>query len=237
MSIEVLGPLQTGELLADRAYHELSRAIITGRIDPGTRLSVPELARQLDISRSPVREAVQRLIYDGLAEDRGRRGAAVARIDPRDFLSLLEVRRLLEGFAARKAASDASAQDVAAMQEVLDCHRRRIGEGAIEEDTHVEFDQAFHSAVCDLARNEDLTAILNRMRGRAHLSYASLWQEPLRPDQALAEHAAILEAIAAGDPDRAEAVAYAHIDAVLQRYAERLGHTDPAGETGSEENK
>ena len=102
MPVNVLDPLQPDELLADRAYRELSRAIITGRIEPGTRLSVPELARQLDISRSPVREAVQRLIYDGLAENRGRRGAIVAMIDPRDFLSLLEVRQLLEGFAARR---------------------------------------------------------------------------------------------------------------------------------------
>jgi DNA-binding GntR family transcriptional regulator len=191
---------------------------------------VPELARQLDISRSPVREAVQRLIYDGLAENRGRRGAVVAQINPRDFLSLLEVRRLLEGFAARKAAMNVTDGDVAELREVLEAHRSRIEEGGIEEATHVEFDQAFHSRVCDIAANEDLTVILGRMQGRAHLSFSSLWQEPLRPEEALAEHGEILEAVAAGDPERAEAAACRHIDAVQARFASRLGDAGAAGE-------
>ena len=228
MSVNVLDPLQPDELLADRAYRELSRAIITGRIEPGTRLSVPELARQLDISRSPVREAVQRLIYDGLAENRGRRGAIVAVIDPRDFLSLLEVRQLLEGFAARKAAANATEEDLNALRDVVDRHRKQVETGGIEESRHVEFDQAFHSAVRDIAGNEDLTAILGRMQGRAHLSFAALWQEPFRPEHALAEHVAILDAIAAGDPEAAEGAACAHIDAVRRRYSEQIDDTDAA---------
>jgi DNA-binding GntR family transcriptional regulator len=231
MSVNVLDPLQPDELLADRAYRELSRAIITGRIESGTRLSVPELARQLDISRSPVREAVQRLIYDGLAENRGRRGAVVASIDPRDFLSLLEVRQLLEGFAARKAAVDPSDEDVNALRGVVEAHRRQIEKGELEEVTHVEFDQAFHSALRDMAANEDLTAILGRMQGRAHLSFATLWREPFRPEHALKEHEAILAAVAAGDPDAAESAACAHIDAVRQRYADGLDKTDVATTT------
>jgi DNA-binding GntR family transcriptional regulator len=231
MSVNVLDPLQPDELLADRAYREMSRAIITGRIESGTRLSVPELARQLDISRSPVREAVQRLIYEGLAENRGRRGAVVASIDPRDFLSLLEVRQLLEGFAARKAAVDPSDEDVSALRGVVEAHRRQIEKGELEEITHVEFDQAFHSALRDMAANEDLTAILGRMQGRAHLSFATLWREPFRPEHALQEHEAILAAVAAGDPDAAEAAACAHIDAVRQRYADGLDKTDVATAT------
>jgi DNA-binding GntR family transcriptional regulator len=234
MSVNVLDPIQPDELLADRAYRELSRAIITGRIEPGTRLSVPELARQLDISRSPVREAVQRLIYDGLAENRGRRGAVVAQIDPRDFLSLLEVRQLLEGFAARKAAVNPTDDDVKALRKVVAEHRRQIEEGEIGETTHVEFDQAFHSILRDMAANEDLTAILGRMQGRAHLSFATLWREPFRPEHALAEHEAILEAVASRDPEAAAAAACAHIDAVRQRYADGLDETGPAGAAEAE---
>jgi DNA-binding GntR family transcriptional regulator len=234
MSVNVLDPIQPDELLADRAYRELSRAIITGRIESGTRLSVPELARQLDISRSPVREAVQRLIYDGLAENRGRRGAVVARIDPRDFLSLLEVRQLLEGFAARKAAVNPTDSDVKALRDVVAEHRRQIEDGEIAETAHVEFDQAFHSILRDMAANEDLTAILGRMQGRAHLSFATLWREPFRPEHALAEHEAILAAVAARDPEAAAAAACAHIDAVRQRYADGLDDPGPAGASEAE---
>ena len=223
MSTEVLRPLEPDELLAARAYRELSRAIITGHLKAGSRLSVPELARQLDISRSPVREAVQRLIYDGLAEDRGRRGAVVVTLDPRDFLSLLEVRSLLEGFAARKAAANATSEAVAALRDVIRRHRERAEAGEIDESAHVEFDLEFHSTLRDIAANEDLTAILGRMQGRAHLSYVTLWGEPFRFEDALREHEAILDAVAAGEQAAAEDAARAHIDAVRRRYAERLG--------------
>jgi DNA-binding GntR family transcriptional regulator len=79
-----------------------------------------------------------------------------------------------------------------------------------------------------------LTAILGRMQGRAHLSFATLWREPFRPEHALAEHEAILEAVASRDPEAAAAAACAHIDAVRQRYADGLDETGPAGAAEAE---
>lgn len=234
MSIEALRPLEPDQLLADRAYREVSRAIITGRLKAGSRLSVPELARRLDISRSPVREAVLRLTYDGLAENRGRRGAVVATLDPRDFLSLLEVRSLLEGFAARKAAENAVADDVAGLQRVIRRHRDHIEAADGDETAHVELDQEFHSMLRDIAANEDLTAILSRMQGRAHLSFTTLWREPFRSDDALREHEAIVEAVAAGDGDAAQEAACAHVEAVRLRYADRLGQMATAPGQGKD---
>ena len=83
--LDELQALEPGDLLADRAYRQLSRAILRNQLVAGTPLSVPELARRLNISRSPVREAVQRLIYDGLAANVPHRGAIVSEIKPDDF--------------------------------------------------------------------------------------------------------------------------------------------------------
>ena len=222
MTSDVLSPLQSDELLADRAYRELSQAIVSRGLEPGTRLSVPELARQLGVSRSPVREAVQRLIYDGLAEDRGRRGAVVARIEPDDFLSLLELRELLEGFAAGRAALHATDEDIARLRGLVERHRNDIGQSEMDDVAHVEYDLEFHSAIRDAAKNEDLTMALARMQVRSHLSYATLWRQPRRAEHALAEHEAIVDAVAASDLDAAEAAARAHIGAVRDRYVASL---------------
>ena len=106
-----LSAIEAGDLLADRAYSQLSTAILRNHLSPGASLSVVELARHLGISRSPVREAVQRLIWDGLADYRGRRGTVVVSIDLNDFLRLLEVREALEALAARLAAQRGSTEE------------------------------------------------------------------------------------------------------------------------------
>ncbi len=123
--VDELQALEPGDLLADRAYRQLSRAILRNQLAAGTPLSVPELARRLNISRSPVREAVQRLIYDGLAANVPHRGAIVSEIKPDDFRGLLEVRQVLEGLAARLATERATDDDLRSLHDVLEDHARR----------------------------------------------------------------------------------------------------------------
>ena len=222
-AVESLESLEPSELLAERAYAELSKAILTNQLAPGTRLSVPELARQLDISRSPVREAVQRLIYDGLAENRGRRGAVVAQIGLDGFLSLLEVREPLEGLAARQAALRGSDDDLGRIGELLGRHRSTMESGRLDEADHVELDLAFHAAVRAAAGNDDLSTMLARTQARAHLSFSTLWLEPRNPAHAVAEHEAIFTALVARDPDAADEAARNHIRALRERVISASG--------------
>ena len=120
--LDELQAIEPGDLLADRAYRQLSRAILRNQLVAGDALSVPELARRLNISRSPVREAVQRLIYDGLAANVPHRGAIVSELKPDDFRGLLEVRQALEGLAARLATERATDEQLRSLREVLDEH-------------------------------------------------------------------------------------------------------------------
>ena len=105
--LDELQAIEPGDLLADRAYRQLSRAILATSCRRRSTQRA-ELARRLNISRSPVREAVQRLIYDGLAANVPHRGAIVSELKPDDFRGLLEVRQALEGLAARLATMRAT---------------------------------------------------------------------------------------------------------------------------------
>ena len=215
--LDSLDQLGIDESLADRAYQHLIRAILRNELRPGTQLSVPELARRMNVSRSPVREAVQRLIYDRLAEHVIHRGAVVSRIDESGFRELLEVRQLLEGLAARLAATRITPDQLEQLGDTLDAHEAVIAGGDLYR--NVELDMRFHSIIRSAARNADLDAMLERTQSRAHLSLHTLWRGPRDPQAMLAEHRAVHSALASGDPDRAEAAAQGHIQGLRDRVA------------------
>jgi DNA-binding GntR family transcriptional regulator len=213
--VDELQALEPGDLLADRAYRQLSRAILRNQLPAGTPLSVPELARRLNISRSPVREAVQRLIYDGLAANVPHRGAIVSEIRPADFRGLLEVRQVLEGLAARLATQRATDDDLRSLHDVLDDHARVHEVG--DEPANVELDTRFHTIIREVAGNDDLSTILGRIQGRAHLSRFTLWRAKSNTRDALAEHRAIFDAMASRDAEQAEYAARQHITNLIVR--------------------
>jgi DNA-binding GntR family transcriptional regulator len=213
--VDELQALEPGDLLADRAYHRLSRAILASQLPAGTPLSVPELAQRLHISRSPVREAVQRLIYDGLAVSVPYRGAVVSEIKPDDFRALLEVRDVLEGLAARLATLRATEEDLCSLRAVLDEHARVVDSG--DDAANVELDTRFHLIIREIAGNADLSTILGRIQGRAHLSRFTLWRAQRNTSDALDEHRAIFAAMTARDAEGAEQAARRHIANLIAR--------------------
>jgi DNA-binding GntR family transcriptional regulator len=217
LSHDSLTVIESGDLLAERAYAQLSTAILRNVLSPGSSLSVPELARRLGISRSPVREAVQRLIYDGLADYRGRKGTVVSTIEIEDFLSLLEVREVLEALAASLAArhgNDKERKALIAVHEEFMSQSPAMGETAV---TYSQIDMKFHTLIREMAKNPELDAALARTQGRGHLSLFSLWSGERNVDAAQAEHAAMCEAIVIGDEDMASGTARAHISSLRQR--------------------
>ena len=211
-----LNLIEAGDLLADRAHSQLSAAILRNELAPGTSLSVPELARRLGISRSPVREAVQRLIWDGLADYRGRRGTVVVSIDLNGFLGLLEVREVLEALAARLAAERGTADEREALRAIHE-ELEALGSEASDEAAFAAIDMRFHAAIREMSRNADLYASLARSQGRAHLSLNTLWQGERNVRATQLEHAAICDAIMNGDSDRAQEAARTHIASLRQR--------------------
>ncbi|MGO1972792.1 MAG: GntR family transcriptional regulator [Propionibacteriaceae bacterium] len=192
--------LQTHRILRDR--------IVTGVIAPGSRLSVPALARELGVSRSPVRDAVLRLVREGLAEEVYNRGAVVRLPGPARLVSLYEVREPLEGMAARLAAGRVDPEAVDRLRGLL----RRHTEVAAGEDfrSHIELDAAFHATIRELARNPVLERLLDEIQGQVMVAMRST-SATGGMRQAVREHRAIVDALATGDPEASEVAARSHI--------------------------
>ncbi|MEV6232393.1 GntR family transcriptional regulator [Saccharopolyspora shandongensis] len=211
-----LAPLTGEGLLADRTYAALKKAILDNTLPPGTALSVPELARQLDVSRSPVREAVQRLIHDGLATHTPHRGAEVSRVDIDDLRQLYVVREQLEGLAARLATEHLDGDGLAQLRGIIAEHEAALAADA-DNAAQIELDMRFHRAVREFAENPHLLAALEPIAGRSHFALHSLWRGAEAPRLALDEHRAVVDAMATGDPEMAEAAARRHISRLRVR--------------------
>jgi DNA-binding GntR family transcriptional regulator len=220
--IEAAQPLTEitrSDLIAERAYEEIREAIFANRLPPGAPLSVPELARQLAISRSPVREAVQRLVHDGLAVTSPYKGAMVARVDVEDLYRLYEVRELLEGLAARLATERLDKTALAELEEILNQHRKVL-EDREDLAAHIDLDMRFHRQIREIAGNPHLAAVLDGLQGKIQLAMRSLWRSDDAPFNALRDHEKILAAMSSGDPADAEVVARAHIARVRETLVE-----------------
>ena len=220
--MSVLDSVPSQPRVADAVYERLRAAVIGRHIEPGERLSIPNLAEQLGVSRSPVREAVQRLVQDGLATEEPRRGAVVATLDLSDVLPLYELREVLEGFAARLAAERATAAEIRSLEDVVAAHRGAVDDG--DRKRQIELDMLFHKGIREAARNPELAGTLERVQGR--ITIAMLASEESWHAQALAEHEAILTALRDQSTADAERLAIAHI----ARVREDLSHQSGVGD-------
>ncbi|MCM3660619.1 GntR family transcriptional regulator [Georgenia satyanarayanai] len=219
--LSVLEPLKERDQLAQRTYEAIRAAILANAIPPGTPLSVPELARRLEVSRSPVREAVQRLIYDGLASHVPNRGAVVDQVEVDEITELYAVREVLEGLAARLATQNASRDGVDSLREITAQHEELVRDGG-DVDAHLQLDMAFHRTIRTLAGNHYLSEILESIVNRSHSVMHSLWPISEAAHAALCEHQTILDAMAAGAPEVAEEAAREHISRLRVRLLQTL---------------
>jgi len=220
-----LAPVRASERITDAVYESLRQAILTGTLPPGTKLSVPSLAERLEVSRSPVREAVVRLTWDRLAVEEPRRGAVVARIDPAELAELYEVREALEGVAARLAVERGESAAVVALEQIVLEHERAAALDNVAR--HFELDTQFHSWIRRASGNHHVIRALDEIQAQVRLAMVTTTVTS-GPRSAVDDHRHILEAMQAGDAKAAEAAARAHIARLKQALRQNLVNTEPA---------
>lgn len=208
------------ERAADGAYRLLRRAVLEHRLLPGTRLSVPALAEQLRVSRSPVREAVQRLVREGLASEQPHRGAVVIELSIEELLPIYEIREALEGLAARLAAIRLTTPEMEAMQRTLKEHRAAVRAEDLER--HFAADMRLHGLIRTAAGNKELSDYLDQLQGKIQVAMLST-SVTAGAEQALMDHERIVAALAAREPEEAERSARAHIARLGDTLAGRVG--------------
>ncbi|MBX3540762.1 MAG: GntR family transcriptional regulator [Chelatococcus sp.] len=203
--------------VSEEVYRAIRGAILDLTLEPGSTISENALARELGASRTPVREAIQRLERERLLFVFPQRGTVVAPLDLDEFRAAYFVRSSLECAAAAEAARRASPADVARLHQHVETHMAAL---AVEDErTFFALNDAFHIEIMTIAGVPSVWSVvqnakvhLDRVR-IAHLTRASNY--PLAP--IVEEHRQLVAAIAAGAPDEAAAIMYAHIAKVLHR--------------------
>ena len=189
--------------LADKAYHEIRSLIVSLELAPGAVIDERELIERLEIGRTPVREALRRLAHERLVEVYPRRGMFVTGVDVRELARLSEVRELLEPEAARLAAERAT-----------DTDREQLGLLLTELDgvsELMDLDERIHRAVYRAAHNDLLEATLEQYYVLALRIWSMALDRAHELEEAVEAHRALLEAIRAGDGERAADTMRAHV--------------------------
>ena len=192
---------------ADVAYWTIRDAIRTGVIRPGARLVELDLAAALEMSRTPVREALRRLDVERLVEHAPRRGYLVPTVTLEELVEIFEIREVLEGLAARRAAQRMAPAEIDALRTTVE--RMEQARDADDLTLLAEASVAFHRVLRSGSRHARLPTLIGVL-GDSHPSFGAHELAPERVGPAVAEHRAIYEAIAARDPDAAETLTREH---------------------------
>lgn len=196
--------------LRDVVFQTLRQAILKGELQPGERLMEIKLADRLGVSRTPIREAIRKLELEGLVVMVPRKGAAVANITEKDTKDVLEVRRTLEMFAVEVACERISAEQLEALKEAAKAFED--SKGSMDVIRIAETDMQFHEVIYEATQNERLVQMLNNLRENMYRYRIEYLKDPNYYDSLMREHREILEAIEAGDKQRARAGMESHIN-------------------------
>jgi DNA-binding GntR family transcriptional regulator len=195
--------------LSDEAYESITARIVDGRLAPGTRLVVSSLAGELQLSATPVNEALSALEREGLVAYAPHRGYTVRELDVRDIEELFTVREAIECLAVRLAAERADPAVLSALGQLI----TRAGVVVRKQDfeTFYELDMEFHRAIYRASGNSLVARIANMIQGQMHLLVAKAAYTPGRFEGAHVEHEAILRHVRDRQPDAAEASMRNHV--------------------------
>lgn len=206
--------------LRDEAYETIKRRIIMCAFRPGEALSEAAVSASLGLGRTPVRQAFDRLMRDGLVEVLPRKGIIVRPISHDEVRDMVDVRLVNEGFCARLAAERATPRVIAALADNV----RQGGEAATARDIEMlmRLDAAFHATISAAARNQVLGEILRTLHEHAQRVWFVSLRAPEHHRRVVDEHASIVDALRAGDADAAEAATRAHILSFAENLTRQL---------------
>lgn len=196
--------------LREVVFEALREAIIQGRLKPGERLMEIQLAEELGVSRTPVREAIRKLELEGFVAMIPRKGAYVAGITVKDIVDVFEVRAALEALAAGLAAERITEEEL----EELERSVLMIAEATQTKniDTIVERDTSFHELIYRASRNQRLIQIVTHLQEQIQRFRTVSLSQPGRTKVAVEEHKKIVEAISARNVELAQQLAREHIE-------------------------
>lgn len=228
--------LQIAPSLADQIYDAIVSEICDGRLAPEIHLVQERLAERFGVSRQPIQQAMARLKADGMVEERGMRGLFVTRLDPEKMQQHYDIRGALDGWAAKTAAQRLAgdpalaARVVAEGAAILEEGEAAIAAGNVAE--QVRLDSAFHFMIYAASGNPMVATTAEPHWRFLRRAMYDVLRRAQAPKEVWRQHAAILEAVAAGDSGLAEERAGTHVELAATLLARVLA--DAAREKGAQ---
>lgn len=202
--------LVRGETTADRIYRALRGEIIALQRAPGQPISEKEVALMYGVSRTPVREALLRLSGEGLVTIYPQSGTFIGRIPLAALPEAILVRKALEDLTVRRAAQNADAGKIAALNAMID--RQQDSEQHADQNAFHASDESFHASIAEIAGHPGIWRLIEQVKVQVDRYRRLTLPVPGRMGRVVVEHRAIVNAIAARDPERAAAAMAAHFD-------------------------
>jgi len=187
----------------------IRQAIIDGRVVPGQRLKEEELAQQLGLSRTPIREALLVLQAEGLVETAPNRGATVRAYELSDLEDMYELRALLEGSAARRAATRISAESLEELR--ASCARFELLVGGSDVQALVAENALFHDTILAAAASERLVGMVRQVIAMPLVYKSYIWYSPEQASASYHYHRQLTNALERADAQRAEFIMREHV--------------------------
>ena len=204
----------------DAVFRTIREGIISGRFAPGQRLVIRDLAEQIPYSRSTFREAFRRLAAERLVSLIPNRGVAVQRLTPREMADLFEIRALLEGQAARRAAERIG--DDGHRKRFLAMWNKVSRSDPADRAAFIEHNQLFHATVVELSGNSRLPEMLGQLQIPILMFQWRTIMTREETETSQAEHETIAKAILEGRPEQAEAAMRRHVQRAMRRTLDTL---------------
>ncbi|HEY7177239.1 MAG TPA: GntR family transcriptional regulator [Micromonosporaceae bacterium] len=208
---------------SEGAADALREAILDGVLAPGTWLREVEIAKELNVSRTPVRDAFRVLAAEGLVTLNANQGAVVASTTSDDILELYAIREVLEGLAARLAARRSPQQCLERFSVLLPRMRKAGADGVINDLVALNYE--FHKVIREAAGNRYLDRSLAQIQNASRRFPDPTLRLPHRIEESIDEHAALADAISQGDGPKAEKLAVEHMRRLAELRIRMLLHS------------
>lgn len=196
--------------LRDVVFNTLRQGILRGFLPPGIRLMEIQLAKQLGVSRTPVREAIRKLELEGLVVTVPRKGAEVAEITPKDLHDVLEVRCAMEALAVELACKSITEEELKELKLVLNKFRKLVLKGDVNE--LAECDVEFHDIIIASTNNNRLIQLLNNLREQMYRYRLEYLKDSSTHQLLIKEHQDIVNCLEERDGTGAKMIISNHIN-------------------------
>jgi len=203
--------LSEKEVTRDKVYSILSKAIFRGDLKPGQRLVESKLAKLMEVSRTPIREAIIELVQKGLAVPSPPKGVKVAPLPTTEELTeFYDINSVLRGLAARKAIKNINSKNIKHLEEIINESERFLKEDSLKEIARLNL--RFHNIIDESSKSKELILLLNYVYKRSRERFSEIISQKNRQRKSIEEHKEILKALKEKDEKLVEQLMRRHIE-------------------------